>query len=108
MLAGMDLLPGLQLGRRGRSRGGRVRGGRSRGCISRGKGSSRGSSSTRVSRGSRRRMGGNRGGRLQEEEEPSAQSELQYHTTLLADPGTGQEGRVASLLALQALEVIKS
>ena len=40
-----------------------------------------------------------------EEEEPPAQSELQRHTALLADPGTGQEGQVASLLALQALEV---
>ena len=109
----MDLLPGLQLGGRGRSRGGRSRGGRSRGGRSRGgrsrgRGMSRGSSRTRASRGSRGRMGGSRGGRMQEEEEHSDQSALQHHTALLADPGTGQEGRVASLLALQALEVIKS
>ena len=42
---------------------------------------------------------------MQEEEEPPALSELQHHTALLANPGTGQEGQVASLLALQALEV---
>ena len=42
---------------------------------------------------------------MQEEEEPPALSELQPHNALLANPGTSQEGQVASLLALLALEV---
>ena len=42
---------------------------------------------------------------MQEEDDPPALSELQHHTALLADPETGQDGQVASLLALQALEV---
>ena len=42
---------------------------------------------------------------MQEEEEPPSLSELQHHTALLADPGTGQEGVVASLQALLRLEV---
>ena len=41
---------------------------------------------------------------MRDEERP-VQTELQRYTSLLADPGTGQEGQVASLLALQALEV---
>ena len=100
------------MGGRGRNRDGRSRGrgrsrgkGRSRGGIVRGRGRNRGSSRTRASRGRRGGMDGSRGGRMLEEEEPPAQSELQRHTALLADPGTGQEGQVASLLALQALEV---
>ena len=111
ILAGLNLLPGLQLGGRGRSRGrrsrgGRSSGGRSRGNNSRGGGRSMGGSRSRASRGGRGRMGRSSGaGRMQEEEEPPALSELQQHTALLTDPETGQEGQVASLLALQALEV---
>ena len=40
-----------------------------------------------------------------QEEGPPTQSDLQHYTALLADPGIGQEGQMASLLALQALEV---
>ena len=90
-LAGLNLLPGLQLGGRGRSRGGRSRGGRSRSSVK-----SRGRARTRASRGRRGRM---------QEEGPPTQLDLQHYTALLADPGIAQEGQMASLLALQALEV---
>ena len=90
-LAGLNLLPGLQLGGRGRSRGGWSRGGRSRSSVR-----SRGRARTRASRWRRGRM---------QEEGPPTQSDLQHYTALLADPGIGQEGQMASLLALQALEV---
>ena len=109
VLDGLNLLPGLQLGGKGRSRGrGRSRGsrstarGRSRGGRSRARGRSRGGTRTRASRG---KSAPGRGGRLLDEEEPPAQSELQHHTALLADPETGEDGQLASLLALQALEV---
>ena len=101
-LAGLNLLPGLQLGGRGRGRGGRSRGDRSRGSRSRGGRSrggcrSRGGSRTRASRGRRGRMGSSRGGGImQEEDDPPALSELRHHTALLADPETDQDGQVAS------------